>query len=209
MKILLELCHPANVHYFRNFIGTMKNRGHDFLIIARDKDVTLELLDFYEIPYINRGKGGNKFFSKLLDIPKSERIIFNQAKYFQPDIFMSFASMYVAHIAYLLRKPHIAFDDTEHNWLNHKLYLPFSDFVLTPYCFNKDLGKKQIRFNGFMEFGDLHPNYFKPDPSIFEFLNLTPKDRFVILRFISWTAIHDVGQRGLSLEIKRKAINRG
>jgi predicted glycosyltransferase len=35
---------------------------------------------------------------------------------------------------------------------------------------------------------------------------LEAQDRFVILRFVSWGANHDWGQRGLSLELKRKLI---
>ena len=206
MRILLELVHPANVHYFKHFVFQMQERGHEMLVIARDKEVTIDLLDFYDIKYVNRGKGGNSIWRKIIDVPVADFHILKQAIKFKPDIFVSFGSMSMGHIAFLMRKPHISFDDTEHNWLNQLMYVPFASKVLTPYTYNKDLGTKQIRFNGFMEFGSMHPDYFKPDDSIYEYLNINKDEKFVILRFISWDAIHDVGQKGLSNDVKRKAV---
>jgi predicted glycosyltransferase len=208
MRILMELVHPANVHYFKNFIFEMQKQGVEFLVIARDKDVTIDLLKHYGIPYINRGKGGNSFMGKLWDIPVAETIILKHALNFKPDIMMSFASMYVAHVATLLGKPHITFDDTEHNSLNHKMYVPFTKMILTPKTFKKDLGKNHYRINSLMEFGSIHPKYFKPNDAVFDYLGIEKGERFVLLRFISWNAIHDKGQTGFSAEIKMKAVEK-
>ena len=57
MKIFIDIGHPAHVHYFRNFIKIMEKNGHHFLILARDKEITQELLNHYKIPYVSRGKG--------------------------------------------------------------------------------------------------------------------------------------------------------
>ena len=114
--------------------------------------------------------------------------------------------MNMGHVAFLLRKPHIAFDDTEHNNINHLMYLPFVRNILTPYCFQKDMGTKHIRLKALLEFGSVHPKYFIPDDSIYELLQINKNEKFIILRFISWDAIHDIGEKGLTLEIKRKAI---
>jgi predicted glycosyltransferase len=70
--------------------------------------------------------------------------------------------------------------------------------VVTPYCYKEDLGKKQIRFNGFFELGYLHPNYFKPDPSVLDELKLNRNERIIILRFVAWNASHDIGDAGFS-----------
>ena len=51
MKILLDILHPAHVHFFRNTITNLKKEGHNVLITARDKDLTLKLLDLYKIAY--------------------------------------------------------------------------------------------------------------------------------------------------------------
>ena len=45
MRILIDILHPAHVHFFRNFHGEMTGRGHELCITARDKDRSLELLE--------------------------------------------------------------------------------------------------------------------------------------------------------------------
>ena len=55
MNILIDIGHPAHVHYFRNFIKIMENKGHKFLIISRNKEMEQYLLNIYKIPYIDRG----------------------------------------------------------------------------------------------------------------------------------------------------------
>ena len=54
MRILISIGHPAHVHYFKNFIKIMKKRGHEFMIIAIDKNITHQLLNYYKIPFISR-----------------------------------------------------------------------------------------------------------------------------------------------------------
>ena len=51
MKIFVDIGHPAHVHYFKTLIFNLKHKGHEFLITAREKDVSQELLDNYNIPY--------------------------------------------------------------------------------------------------------------------------------------------------------------
>ena len=143
---------------------------------------------------------------KLFYLIKADYLILIHALRFKPDIFLSFVSPYAAQVSFLLRKTHIAFDDTEHATLGRLLYKPFTNMILTPLSFNKDLGKKQIRFNGYMELCYLHPNNFAPDPSILDLLGVTKDEKYVIIRFVSWFATHDVGKRGLSLEMKRKTL---
>ena len=57
MKIFIDIGHPAHVHYFKNLVYNLKKSGHDLFITAREKDVTHQLLDNYNIPYTSRGKG--------------------------------------------------------------------------------------------------------------------------------------------------------
>ena len=51
MRILIDILHPAHVHFFRNFHHEMAGRGHDLYITARDKDRSLELLCDFGLPY--------------------------------------------------------------------------------------------------------------------------------------------------------------
>ena len=68
------------------------------------------------------------------------------------------------------------------------------------------MGKKHIRFKGFFELAYLHPNNFKPDISVLDDLGMDINDKYVVIRFVSWNAHHDIGHKGMSLEIKKKLI---
>jgi uncharacterized protein len=206
MKILIDIGHPAHVHYFRNLIKIMSNKGHSFLIIARDKDVTFTLLNKYKIPFISRGKGGKSLIGKILYIFKGEWCILKAALKFKPDLFLSFSSIFTAHISFLLKKPDITFNDTEHDIFRQIMTVPFTSVILTPISFFKDLGKKQIKFSGYMELCALYPKYFEADPLILGSLKIAENEKFLILRFVSWSASHDIGQHGLSLDMKKKIV---
>ena len=207
MKILIDIGHPAHVHYFRNFIKIMQEKEHDILVIARDKEVSQILLKKYNISYITRGKGADSLLGKTLYLMKTNIFLLLKSFSFKADIFLSFSSPYVSQVAWVLRKPHIAFTDTEHANLENKASLPFSSVVLTPACFTKELGEKHIKFNSFMELFYLHKNYFSPSP-VLNILNLKKNDKYIILRFVSWGASHDVGHAGLSDEVKIEIVNR-
>jgi len=207
MKILIDIGHPAHVHYFKNFIKIMENKGHQFLIISRNKEIEHYLLKKYNIPFFDRGKGQKTLVGKALYYFKAVYIIFRKAKKFKPDIMLSFGSPYVSFVSKLINKPYIVFNDTEHAKLSHLLTDPFSKCILTPSCYNKDLGKKQIHFNGYMELCYLHPNYFIPDPSILDLLKIKKDEKYVILRFVSWSASHDKGQSGFTARMKFEIVN--
>ena len=204
MRILIDIGHPAHVHYFKHFIWLMQMKGHVFCLISRDKEVAFKLLDYYKLPYLNRGKGKDGLIGKMMYLLQADWFVWRKAMKFKPDMFISAGSMYAAHVAWLMRKPHIALDDTDHNKMQHMLYVPFTKAILTPKVFQQDFGKKHIRFDGFLELGALHPNRFKPAEQLPE--GFAPGERYVILRFVSWTASHDIGLKGLSEQDKYNLV---
>ena len=208
MKILIDIGHPAHVHYFRNFIKIMESKGHNFLVIARDKEVTFSLLNAYNISFFSRGKGGKGLIGKSKYLIKGDFIIYRAAKEFNPDIFLSFASPYAAQVSKLLRKPHISFTDTEHALMGHLAFFPFTDTVLTPQTFLKNLGVKHIKFNSFMELCYLHPKYFNPNIKILSEIGTSKDEKFIIIRFVSWEASHDFGKPRMNNEFKINLINK-
>jgi len=208
MKVFVDIIHPANVHYFKNFIKEMQRAGHKVYITARNKDVTLKLLEAYGMKYFNMGKGriGRGSFGKLLYLIYAELLTFFYFLRIRPNCVISFASIPAAHNCFLFRIPHISFDDTEHNRINRLLYKPFTAVIFTPQCFLDDLGPKQIRFPGYMELFYLHPSVFTPDPSIVRHLGVNPGEKYVVVRFVSWDAFHDIGQHGFDYESKIKLV---
>ena len=206
MKIFIDIGHPAHVHYFRNFIKIMKNKGHTFLVTARDKEMTHKLLDENKIDFISRGKGGIGLLNKFFYLFKANFLIYKLSKKFKPNFFISFSSPYVAQISTLIQVPHIGLTDTEHAVLGNLAFVPFSKYIITPSCYKKKHGKKHTKFNGYMELCYLHPNFFVPDLSILNELNISPNDKYTIVRFVSWEATHDIGHNGITLINKIKAV---
>ena len=206
MKILIDINHPAHVHYFRNFYEIMKEMGHEILVVSRNKEIEHRLLDLYGIPFVDRGRGRAGKYSKFFYLLYADLKLLGLALKFKPDLFINFLHPYPSHVARLLGKVSLVFSDTEHAKLHHQLTIPFATKVLTPSCYRVNLGRKQVRFNSYMELSYLHPNYFKPDPGVLKLLNVEKGEKFSIVRFVSWAAAHDFGHAGMSLENKRKAV---
>jgi predicted glycosyltransferase len=59
-----------------------------------------------------------------------------------------------------------------------------------------------------MELFYLHTRYFTPDPLVLKQCGLDAGEEYFILRFVSWSASHDIGHKGLSYSSKKKVIER-
>lgn len=202
MKILIDIGHPAHVHYFRNLIKILTSKGHSILVTARNKEVTHNLLKAYSIRYIDRGTGYDSILGKIYYTIKGDHIIYRNSIKFKPNLFLSFGSPYAAHVAKIMNKPHIAMDDTEHARFTILSYAPLTKAILTPESFTKSFGAKQIKFRGFMELCYLHPKYYQPDITIIHQMKIEPSEKYIIIRFVSWKAGHDKGVSGFSLKDK-------
>ena len=167
MKIIIDIGHPGHVHYFKNAIKLLSNKGHDVLIVARDREFIFKLLDKYGFEYISRGKGSDSAFGKFTYMLKANTIIYKLAKKFKPDLFLSFSSPYAAQVSFLMRKPHIALNDSEHEDAIYSIFTyPFCSVILTPDSFLSSLGKKQIRFKNVVEGFYINEKYFIPDKTV-------------------------------------------
>jgi len=207
MKILVDIGHPAHVHLFKNMIWDLESNGNEVLITVRDKEITRNLLDAYGFEYKCNATHHKTMVGKMINMFGRTLKLYRVAKKFNPDVMVGVLDLHVAHVGKLIKKPSIIFTDTEHASLQNALTFPFATVICTPSCFKKDLGPKQIRYNGYHELAYLHPNYFTPDPSVLDELELKEGERFIIMRFVAWDASHDVGQKGISMEMRRRFVS--
>jgi predicted glycosyltransferase len=198
LRVIVDIGHPAHVHFFKNTIWNLEKKGHQVMVVSRDKDVVIELLNAYNIPHtvLSKVKKGKIHLLEEWFIRESK--LYKIARKFNPDLIMGILSPPVAHVAWALGKKSIIFNDTEHAELAQKMTYPFCDIICTPTSFKKDAGVKQIRYRGYHELAYLHPAYFSPNPEVLKELGVEIGEPFVILRFISWGAHHDVGQHGIN-----------
>lgn len=205
MKILIDIGHPAHVHYFRNLADVFIKRGSEVLFTTRDKEVAIQLLDHYGFHYVNFGRPFKSRIGKIWGVFWFSLRLFIVALKFKPDMYLN-ASQYSAMVAWLLRKPHISLEDT-FNMEQVRLYMPFTSIVLTGSYPHPVLGKKDVHYDGYQELAYLHPNRYVSDPGIRGILGINDSENYVILRLVSWAASHDFGHKGISLENKKKLVS--
>jgi uncharacterized protein len=204
MKFLIDIGHPAHVHYWKNLVWKLQERGHKVLFTTMDRDVTIALLENYGFEYISVGRGFKSLPGKIWGLFWfSIRILLISLK-FRPDFYLH-ASPYIGLSALLLRKPFIALEDT-YNMEQVRLYLPFTSCVITGDYNHPSLGKRELRLKAYLELLYLYPKYYQPKEEIHELLGINPGERYVILRFVAWKASHDIGQKGISSENKLKIV---
>ena len=197
MRILVNIGHPKDVNVWKNIIWNLEEKGHTVKIFASNKENVFQKLDAYGFSY-NHGKNYNGLIKKAFSIFENDFLLYKISKKFRPDVFIGPGSVSMAHVSKLLRKPYIAFIDVEGAKSAIILLRPFTDVILTPSCFYDNLGKKQVRFNSYFEFAYLHPNNFKPNPSVLKELNLTDDDKYILIRISSLNAFHDIGAKGMN-----------
>lgn len=205
MRILIDIGHPAHVHLFRQFALMSQNAGDHVLFTYRDRYPVKELLRAYRLNAYRFGPHYKKPLAKMAGLLRYNAKMLQTCRSFKPDILLSHGSMYAAQISRVIRKPHISFEDT-FNMEQIKLYLPFTDLVLTGMYEHRNLGYKELRYPGYHELAYLHPNLFTPDESVLSQLGVHKGERYAIVRFVGWNASHDIGHKGMSAENKVRLV---
>lgn len=202
MRIVVDVNHPAQVHFFKNFIWEIQRRGHEVLVTASKKDLTQYLLTKYNFDCCFFGGYGDSIIKKIINVPIIDLKMYRSVKSFQPDLFLGFGSIRAAQVAKLMGKPCINFDDDEYSY---PYYHHFVDAICGFSGFKID-GPKVIKINGFKELAYLHPHHFKPNPAVLEASGISPSEKFSLVRFVSWKAFHDVGKKGFDARSKVNLI---
>ncbi len=209
MRILLTIEHPAWVHQFHHIVQRLRAQGHEVLTLAVEKDGDTELLKSYGIPYrLCAGTTGTNLVQKgFLFLWLSVRFTWESLRW-KPDVHIGRASPMQAFAAWVGRRPHLLYEDTEVSKFSLRLCKVFSTEILTPTTFLTDLGPKQKRLNTYKELFYLHPSVFTPDRQVLREAGFNPDEPYVILRFVAWNASHDVGKRGLDAQGKEALVKR-
>lgn len=205
MNILIDIGHPAHVHMFHYFAIEMQKRGHQVLFTCRDKEFEVALLQSFGLKFVNFGKKSTSTFGKIFDLLKFDWKEWRVARRFKPHVFVSHGSITASHVAWLMRRPSIAFEDT-FNMEQIRLWKRFANVILTSEYDHPLKSPKVMRYAGYNELLYLHPNRFVPDPTVLKELGVQPHEKYVIMRFVSWNATHDRGHSGLSLTNKLQAV---
>ncbi len=202
-NILISIGHPAQVHQFKNLYHKLVLQDYNVFILCKEKEISYYLLSKYKIKYIKIDERKHRnILSKILQIPLSCFKQIHQMKKIKPDIVISRGSIPTVWASSILQLPHLYLTDTESSGLADKVILPFVSYKLTALSYKKKLGKNHYYYHGNIELFYLHSNYFKPNSNIYSLLGIDKKERYCIVRFVSWDAHHDIGLDGITLENK-------
>jgi predicted glycosyltransferase len=206
MRILIDVLHPAHVHFFRNFHDEMAGRGHELCITARDKDRSVDLLRELGLPYrqISAQRSGGRLAVEM--VQRTGRLL-KVVRAFRPDVLTGIMGPSIAVAGRLRRVPAVVFYDTEFAVQTNRFVYPLAHSVCTPDCYQGRVRGRQVRYAGYHELAYLHPNRFRPDPDRLWQFGVDPNEPYALVRFVSWKAAHDRNERGLSLAQKRHLID--
>ena len=202
----MDISHPAHVHFFRNAIDLWRQRGHEVTIVSRDKDITLTLLDQYGFPHTCLSQARHGLLGLARELLEHEGRLYRMARHHPPDVFIEVGGTFIVHAAKLLGKPSVVFYDTENARVSNAITYPFASAICTPACYQGQVGRRHVRYDGYHELAYLHPNRFRPDPDVLKRIDLTPDDVYFIVRFVGWGAGHDLAQTGFSVDGKIRLI---
>ena len=208
-KILVYLGHPAQYHFIKNALRLWKQDGHDVKVLIKTKDILENLLKEDDVDFENiqsKPRGNGKLDILIASIRRTKAVL-GIAKQFKADVLVGTDSS-VAQAAWLLRKPAITVLEDDYEVIRNlaKLTYPFTGCILVPtVCRVGPYEKKKVGYSGYMKLAYLHPNRFTPDKTILSKYNLP--ERFVLMRLAKLSAHHDVGIKGLNLDLVKKMIS--
>lgn len=204
MRYIFELNHPKHYYQFKYVMKSLQKDGHDILVLARDKDVLLNVLEEEGVPFKVFGKHNKSMSAKILGTFQLVRNYRAIAKEFHPDVVVSKASWYGTYTAKRLHIKSVIFPDSEVVKVTNKYVVPLCTKVVTPRSFQLNYGEKHCRVDGIFEDCYLSPQVYHADASIVEMYGL--RKPYAIVRFVGWFANHDVGNNGFTLQEKIKLV---
>ncbi len=207
MRYIIDLGHPAHLHFFRNIANRLMNEGHEILFTGREKDILLDLGYEYgmEIQVLSQAKKG--VLGLCMELVQHQSKILSLIRSYRPDAMLAIAGTFISIPGFLTRTPTYVFYDTEHATISNMLAYPFATCVYVPHCYKKNIRWRHEKYNGYHELAYLRPDVFTPNPSVLQEAGLKKNQPFSIIRFVAWEAAHDIGLKGISLKNKNRAVH--
>ena len=204
MNILIDVGHPAHVHYYKNLAKELLEFGHSVFWTVKDIPMARQLLTAYGFTYeVLPGKSDHLAGKILKQISYGGRLL-RFCKKHKITVAIG-TSVTIAHLSLVSKVKSILLDDDDDEVqpLVTKYVNPFATTLLSPDALlGKRKRKDTIYYPGYHELAYLHTNRFQPDPSVLSEVGLQPGESFFMMRFNVFKAHHDRGAKGLSLEQK-------
>lgn len=207
MRFLIDICHPAHVHFFRHPVAILRERGHEVLITSRVKEVAIPLIEslgWEHLPLSSASSGG--VLGLLKELTKRDVALYRVVREFRPHAMAAIGGIFIAHAGFATRTPSVVFYDTETAKLQNLLTYPFASQVVVPQCYKAWLPKSSTRYKGYHELSYLRPQRFTPNAVIAQANGIDPHRDNYLIRLVSWQANHDIGEVGWSVTLLNAVV---
>ena len=207
MKILIDIGHPAHVHLFRIAARNWLQKGNEVVFTIRNRNIVPELMKSYDFEYTIASKPRTTRIGLAYELFEHDWNVLKTALERKVDVLIG-TSVCITHVGRLLGRPSIVFNEDDEDYLKSFKYLayPFANSIVIPNTLRDKLTKKHVTYNGYHELAYLHPNHFSPDPTVLSELGVKARERFFIVRLVSFKAHHDTGHTGLASNTRHKII---
>lgn len=208
MRILIDICHPAHVHFFLHPMRILESRGHRVLITSRDKEMTCALLDRLGIEHEVLSTASRGGLAGLgAELIRRNMALYRLTRRYQPDVMAAIGGIFIAQVGCLNRVPSVVFYDTENAKLQNVLTYHFASQVVVPRCYASWVPKRHRRYAGYHELSYLHPSVFTPQRAIAIANGVASEGDTFFLRLVAWQANHDLGETGWSEDLLRQLVD--
>ena len=206
MRVLFDIVHPAQVHFFKNVISCLKDRRDEVVVTARKKDVAIDLLNALGIEHTCISDKGANMLAMGWELLVRDLRLIKIARRFRPDVMVGRVGVSVGPVGKLLGVPTVVYDDMEHAKLQAAIGMTFATYICTGLGYYRDFGKRQVRFRGPPVLSYLDSKYFQSNPEPIKQAGVDLP--YIFLRTVSWGASHDVGRGGAGESDLREAVER-
>ena len=133
MRILIDIGHPAHVHYYRNLAKELEFRGHKITWTVKDKSVAKKLLDCYGFKYITLPAKTDGLIAKTLKQVQYDFKLLNICRKEKIDLAIG-TSVTIAHISRISKVKSIVFDDDDDDVQPFvtRYVNPYADTLISP-----------------------------------------------------------------------------
>jgi predicted glycosyltransferase len=181
-KVWIDIDNSPHVPFFLPIIEELQKKGFEVILTARDMYQVRELLDFFNLrcKMIGGHWGKNKILKILVNCKRVLQLIPTAAKV-RPDLAVSHGSRAQVLACKILKIPTIMMHDYEHSIKTGFLQpdWTFMPDVIPDGAMTKRR-ERTLKYPGLKE--DVYVPRFRPDPSIFNTLGISPDHLIVTLR---------------------------
>lgn len=199
MRVLFDIVHPAQVHFFKQAIWSLQRRGDEVLVTAREKDITVDLLKALNIEHTCISSKGATMLAMGFELIGRTVKLMRIARTFKPDVMVARVGHSIGIAGKLMGIPTVIYDDMEHARLQAAIGMTFATYICTGLGYYRDFGKRHVRFQAPPVLSYMAPDYFTPNPESLKQAGLDPDQTLIFFRTVSWGASHDVGRKGTSV----------